>query len=283
MTRAPRGLALLTGVLMLTGAALAQSGGGVAGDPISGVWTGSVGPGATPAYSITMKLAFDGKAAVSGTAQGAEPGDTAVVKSGTFDPLTGAFKLELAIRDGSQIAMFDGTVVLDTAAGRLTLSNQPGPGTFLLRKGSAASGSTPSAAPVTPAAPATSAALASGFEELRGWILKSAELVPAEKYTYQPVKTVRTFGQLLAHIVDGQSYYCGRAAGQKVEWLDVTEKGRTDKATLLPKLKQSFDSCATAYGGTLTPPLFANLSHSSLHYGNVITYLRLLGLTPPSS
>lgn len=277
MTRATRGLAILTAVLALSLAALAQSGGGqsAAADPISGVWTGSVGPGATPGYSITMKLAYDGRAAISGTAQGAEPGDTAVVKTGTFDPQTGALKLELAIRDGSQTATFEGTVVLDTAAGKLTLSNQPGPGTFLLKRGTGAS------APA--ATPATSAALKSGFDELSGWILKSAEMVPAEKYTYQPVKTVRTFGQLIAHIVDGQSYYCAGASGRKVEWTDTTEKGRTDKATLLPKLKQSMDACAAAYGGTLTPPLFANLSHSSLHYGNVVTYLRMLGLTPPSS
>jgi hypothetical protein len=249
MTRALRGLAILTAVLALTAAALAQSGGGT-GDPVSGTWTGSVGPGATPNYSITMKLAFDGKAAVSGTAQGAEPGDSAVVKSGTLDPQTGALKLELAIRDGAQTATFDGTVVLDTAAGRLTLSNQPGPGTFLLRKGSAVSsiaGSAPAAAP------ATSAALKSGFDELRGWILKSAEMVP-EVPAVEAV-TVRTFGQLYrASWTDRAT--TAAAPRQKVEWTDTTEKGKQIRPRCCPG--SSNHSTLRSRATARPPPLFAN-------------------------
>ena len=128
-----------------------------------------------------------------------------------------------------------------------------------------------------------SAALKAGFTELSDWIVKSAELVPADKYSYQPVKTVRTVGQQIAHIIDGQNYYCGRAAGRKVEWSDSTEKGATDKATLLPKLKQSMQTCAALYAGAFRPPLVANLGHGNLHYGNLITYMRMLGLKPPSS
>lgn len=277
MIRATRALAILTTMVMLTGAPLAQSGGGTASDPITGVWTGSIGPGTTPGFGVTMTLKFDGKAAVTGTAQASNGGDTAVVKTGTFDPQTGALKLVLSLGDGSETVTFDGTLVLDTAAGRVNISSQQEPGTFLLRRGSTGSGKT------TAQAPESVAALRSGFEELSGWILKSAELVPAEKYTYQPVKTVRTFGQLIAHIVDGQNYYCARASGQKVEWQDVTEKGKTDKATVLPKLKQSMQTCAALYGTSSAPPLMANIGHGSLHYGNIVTYMRMLGLVPPSS
>ena len=31
------------------------------------------------------------------------------------------------------------------------------------------------------------------------------------------------------------------------------------------------------------PPLIQNLGHTNLHYGNLITYMRMLGLVPPSS
>ena len=62
------------------------------------------------------------------------------------------------------------------------------------------------------------------------------------------------------------------------------EKGITDKATLVKKLKQSTDACTAAYGGKGKPgELLRNISHSNLHYGNVITYMRMLGLVPPSS
>ena len=33
----------------------------------------------------------------------------------------------------------------------------------------------------------------------------------------------------------------------------------------------------------LAGPLMANITHANLHYGNVITYMRMLGLVPPSS
>jgi len=54
---------------------------------------------------------------------------------------------------------------------------------------------------------------------------------------------------------------------------------------LLPKLKEAVGRCNTAYGsGTAQiKPLFINVSHTSLHYGNIITYMRMMGLKPPSS
>lgn len=94
----------------------------------------------------------------------------------------------------------------------------------------------------------------------------------------------RTFGQLIGHIVDGYNYFCATAAGRKVEWSDAIEKGSTDKATLVQKLKQSTDSCNAAYGGTgQVGELINNVGHTNLHYGNIITYMRMLGLVPPSS
>ena len=48
-----------------------------------------------------------------------------------------------------------------------------------------------------PAFSANEAAKA-GFAEVNDWIVKSADMVPADKYNYKPVDTVRTFGQLIA-------------------------------------------------------------------------------------
>jgi uncharacterized damage-inducible protein DinB len=123
-----------------------------------------------------------------------------------------------------------------------------------------------------------------GFEEVSGWVTKAANLVPPDKYTYQPTKTVRTFGQQIGHIVDGYTYFCATAAGQKVQWSEATEKGSTDKTTLLQKLKQATDSCNAAYNGkSQAGQLIANIAHTNLHYGNIVTYMRMLGLVPPSS
>jgi uncharacterized damage-inducible protein DinB len=124
-----------------------------------------------------------------------------------------------------------------------------------------------------------------GFNEVNDWVTKAAEAVPADKYSYKPVDTVRTFGQLVAHITDSYNFFCARGVGNKVEWSDPVEKGATDKDTVLPKLKEAVGKCNAAYSSANPQlrPLFANLGHTSLHYGNIITYMRMMGLKPPSS
>ena len=124
-----------------------------------------------------------------------------------------------------------------------------------------------------------------GFNEVNDWVMKAAEMVPADKYSYRPVDTVRTFGQLIAHVTDSYNYFCAHGVGNKVEWATPIEKGATDKDTLLPKLKEAVGKCNAAYGSGNGQfrPLFTNVGHTSLHYGNIITYMRMMGLKPPSS
>ena len=127
--------------------------------------------------------------------------------------------------------------------------------------------------------------LRKGFTEVSGWVSQAAEMVPEDKYNYRPVDSVRTFGQLVAHIADSYNYFCARGAGNDVEWSDAIEKGSTDKATLIPKLKQALGRCTEVYKGSngRVGPLLGNVGHTSLHYGNIITYMRMLGMKPPSS
>ena len=236
-----------------------------------------MGPGATPQFVITLELTFDGKEAVSGTLLGLpSPGE---IKTGTFDPKTGALKLQAAPK-GDSVArlILEGTVVLGTATGRVSGDNQTG--TFKITKKVAEE----PAPAQPPGANDTAAAMRYGFGEVSGWVTKAADLVPADKYSYRPAPSVRTFGQQIAHIADSYNYYCARAAGRNVQWSDAIEKGNTDKATLVPKLKQATDACQAAYGGGgQVGALMGNAAHTNLHYGNIITYIRMLGLTPPSS
>ena len=124
-----------------------------------------------------------------------------------------------------------------------------------------------------------------GFQEVSEWVTKSADMVPAEKYSYKPVDTVRTFGQLIGHITDSYNYFCAHASGNKVQWADPAEKGTTDKATLLPKLKEAVDKCNTAYASDSgqIEPLFTNVAQTSLHDGNVFRELSMMGMKRPSS
>lgn len=134
-------------------------------------------------------------------------------------------------------------------------------------------------------APDLSTELRNAFNEVNGWVVKSAEMVPADKYNYRPVDSVRTFGQLIAHITDSYNYFCAQGVGNRVEWSEAVEKGGTTKDELLPKLKEAVGRCDAAYSSSNAQlrPLFTNVGHTSLHYGNLITYMRMLGLKPPSS
>jgi hypothetical protein len=89
-------------------------------DPISGTWTGElVRQNASGIIPVTMELKFDGKSSVSGTVKGLP--NPAEVKAGTFDPKTGALKLQLGkTGDAAVLLILEGTVVKDTATGRFT-------------------------------------------------------------------------------------------------------------------------------------------------------------------
>ena len=137
-----------------------------------------------------------------------------------------------------------------------------------------------------PAAPSAAAAVKFGFEEVSGWLAAAAALVPAEKYTYKPIGTVRSFGELMAHAADGMNWSCGSAkAAKDMPWSDAVEKGETEKAKVVAALKSATAGCAAAYASPTAriDKLMGNVAHSNLHYGNAIVYLRMLGLKPPSS
>ena len=119
-----------------------------------------------------------------------------------------------------------------------------------------------------------------GFAQVADWITQSAESVPAEKFSFKPTDGVRTFGQLVAHIIDGYHYYCRLARGP-VQWSDDAEKAGGTKAELMKQLAAATAECKQATGKV--DPLVENLGHTSLHYGNMIVYLRLLGIVPASS
>lgn len=243
-------------------------------DPVTGNW---VADGVA-----FLRLKYDGKSTVSGQVVAGSPNNLANISKGTFDPRTSALRIEGDAKHPETGAMvrfvLQGTIERETLKASGTFGSEVLGSKTLLR----VVGETSVA---TGAVDTLSMALRFGFTEVSDWITKSAALVPAEKYTFKPAPTVRTFGELVAHVVDGYNAYCGAAApGKRPQWSDATEKGRTDKATVALKLKQATDACSAAYAGkSQLPPLMANIAHANLHYGNIIVYVRMLGLVPPST
>lgn len=137
------------------------------------------------------------------------------------------------------------------------------------------------------------------FDMLKGNLSKTAEKVPEDLYAFKPTPEVRSLGQLIGHIADSHFSICAAAAGEKPAQSGI-EKSATSKAALSKALDDSIAYCDKVIAGMsdakgmevtkfFTGPstrlgiLSFNTAHSYEHYGNLVTYMRLKGIVPPSS
>ena len=143
------------------------------------------------------------------------------------------------------------------------------------------------------------AAIRSQWQQQSGYLLRAAEQMPEADYEFKPVETVRSFGQLVGHVAGSQNAMCAMALGEPERSEDEIEKSMTTKAQLVAALRASSEYCrrayaqsdadaareAMVYGDKLTRmfALAMNATHDAEHYGNVVTYLRIKGMVPPSS
>lgn len=137
------------------------------------------------------------------------------------------------------------------------------------------------------------------YDGVKGILLRSAEKMPEEHYNFQPAETVRTFGQIVGHVADAQYGFCANVRGEKNPAPNV-EKTKTTKAELVAALKEAFAYCTTAYEGMTDATavemtkamgrpmpklgvLTVNNVHTIEHYGNLVTYMRMKDIVPPTS
>jgi uncharacterized damage-inducible protein DinB len=137
------------------------------------------------------------------------------------------------------------------------------------------------------------------FAYVSGSVLGGAQKMPEENYSFKPTPEIRSFGQLVGHVADAQYMFCSVGSGEKNPAPGV-EKSMTTKADLVQALKDSIAYCNKAYAGMTdarasepikllgrdSARLLAftlNTAHSDEHYGNMVTYLRLKGIVPPTS
>jgi len=136
-------------------------------------------------------------------------------------------------------------------------------------------------------------------EQIRSLVLRTAEKVPEDVYAFKPTPDVRSLAGVLGHIADAHHLLCGMATGAKPVFNPVNEK-KTTRAELVAALKESFAACdkvfaaTTDANGTTPVDMFGqpqsrlgmlafNNSHTWEHYGNLVTYMRLKNIVPPSS
>jgi uncharacterized damage-inducible protein DinB len=171
----------------------------------------------------------------------------------------------------------------------------------------------------TPPAPPTggpvTAALNGSFTTIGRYLTASAEKMPEANYTFKPTPEVMSFGELLGHVADTHFSYCSRVKGEKnpndgnniqkkatkteiqkgladsIAYCSAVYKEMTDAKALEPLPAPVPPPAAPSTGQAQTPPpprpklgpLMGNITHDWEHYGNIVTYLRIKGLVPPSS
>jgi uncharacterized damage-inducible protein DinB len=156
----------------------------------------------------------------------------------------------------------------------------------------------PAAAAAAPANPIT--ASEKGFYSfVSGAVVGAAQKMPEENYSFKPTPEVRSFGQLVGHVADASYGFCAEAMGD-ANPMKTFEKTKTTKADLVAALKDAVALCNKAFDGMTDAKgsemvkmfnfnlakltvLSINTAHTDEHYGNMVTYMRLKGIVPPTS
>lgn len=156
----------------------------------------------------------------------------------------------------------------------------------------------------TAAANPLSDALRSQWKSVKTYYLKSADEMPEENYGFKPVDTVRSYGEIIAHVAGANYLICSAAKGEKSPHGEnefVTSA--TTREAIIKAAKESVAYCDAAFDAAtdsalskmvaspfspngklpLGAVLVDNIGHVNEHYGNLVTYLRIKGLVPPSS
>jgi uncharacterized damage-inducible protein DinB len=144
-----------------------------------------------------------------------------------------------------------------------------------------------------------SADLKNDYKTIRDYVIRAAEKMPEADYQFRPSPDVRTFAQQIAHVADDQYNLCAPAKGESRQAAyTAIESSLSKKPELIVALRDAFAYCDSAYE-SLTDASGAepalgrsrnkfsmlnwNLWHTWEHYGNMVVYLRMKGLIPPSS
>ena len=130
------------------------------------------------------------------------------------------------------------------------------------------------------------------------YIVRSAEQMSEANFAFKPVATVRTFAQIVAHVADDEMGWCAQVLGEPLKQTQF-EKTLKTKADILKVIKDAGALCEKAYAITDAQAagvttiwggqqakirgLMDNAAHDWEHYGNIVTYMRIKGMVPPSS
>ena len=139
---------------------------------------------------------------------------------------------------------------------------------------------------------------------MRRNLVEAAEAMTADDYGFKPTPQVRSFSELIGHVIFANYLMCSQATGDKSP-ATTNFANVTDRAVLIKGLHDALAYCDAAYAAT-TDSNFAqpvkvagpgnrltdatrgsvlsfNVTHNNEHYGNIVLYMRLRNRVPPST
>ena len=153
--------------------------------------------------------------------------------------------------------------------------------------------------------PSLSAVAKTMHATIRRNLADAAQAMPSDEYSFRPTPDVRTFAQLVGHVINANWFFCSQAKQEKPP-VATNHEQLTDKFALVKALNDSLAYCDQVYSATtdatFTQPvqvqsgpgtspantvrgaiLMFNTTHNNEHYGNIVVYMRLKGHVPPST
>lgn len=131
-------------------------------------------------------------------------------------------------------------------------------------------------------------------------LMAAADEMPADKYSFKPTPAQMSYGDIVAHLIEGNDYLCGVVGGTKAP-TRAKVTGATSKDVLMAQLKDTFAFCDQAFAkvddsklGEQLPffdgktrsradVMFVTIGDWADHYSQSAIYLRLNGLLPPTA
>lgn len=119
-----------------------------------------------------------------------------------------------------------------------------------------------------------------------------AQDFPEDKYNFKPKPEVRSFGDVIVHVIAGNEFGARSGRGENVKWDDLERDAKAvgGKTEIVAALKKSIDEAKATlkdipderFQQTLSPWM-AIIEHAGEHYGQLVVYYRLNGMVPPES
>ena len=139
------------------------------------------------------------------------------------------------------------------------------------------------------------------WKDVTGRVIGVAEAMPPEKYDFKPTEEVSTFGDQVKHVCMAMRILLANAEGRQIPLETVSLDALKTKDEILAELRRMTDEGAAVIkrvsgkndGDAVESQFFGRttrrfliiqaIAHDNNHYGQLVMYLRLNGITPPAS